>query len=111
MQTDMPLMALNSCRNVCWDGKYLWALNPGEEGPLVVIEPRREKIWRAGPKSTPPPSDSCAIAPLGTGKVCIAGYFGRLWVAMASFDPARAFKLEVIHEARDVLDFSHMSSG
>ena len=102
---------LSTFCNVCWDGQYLWALNPGEEGPLAVIEPRHEKIWRAGPKCGFPPSISCAIAPLGHGKVCIAGYFGRLWLAMGSFDPQKGIKVEVFHEARDVLDLSHMGLG
>ncbi len=102
---------MSTFSNVCWDGQYIWALNPGDDGRLAVIEPRREKIWRAGPKSGLPPSVSCAIAPLGHGKVCIAGYFGRLWIAMASFDPGKGFKVDVFHEARDVLDLLHMGLG
>ncbi len=94
--------------NVCWDGQYIWALNPGKDGPLAVIEPRSEKIWRTGQKFELPPSESCAIAPLGDGRVCIAGYFGRLWIALASFDPVKGFQTKVIFEARDVLDWEHM---
>ena len=87
--------------NSCWDGQYLWALNPGKEGPLAVIEPREEKIWKVGAESGLPPSTSCAITPLEKGKVCIAGYFGRLWVALASFD-GQKINLDVFYEARDV---------
>ena len=43
--------------------------------------------------------------------MCIAGYFGRLWVALASFDPHKGFELEVIHEARDVVNMFHMGIG
>ncbi len=89
--------------NACWDGQYFWALNPGKDGPLAVVEPREEKIWRSGPEAGLPPSISCGMAPLGHGKVCIAGYFGRLWVALAAFD-GKDIKLEVIHEARTVPD-------
>ncbi len=76
-----------------------------------MIEPRSEKVWQAGPKGTPPPSHCCAIAPVGPGKVCLAGYFGRLWVALASFDPHKGVELEVIHEARDVTDMWHVGIG
>ena len=89
--------------NACWDGQFLWALNPGEKGPLAVVDPREEKTWTIGPEAGLPPSISCGIAPLGHGKACVAGYFGRLWVALATFDGSR-IKLEVIHEARAVLD-------
>jgi hypothetical protein len=92
--------------NACWDGQYFWALNPGNEGPLAVVEPREEKIWKVGPEAGLPPSISCGIAPLGPGKVCIAGYFGRLWIALATFDGSR-LKLEVIHEAHTVPEVGH----
>ncbi|MGD0900069.1 MAG: hypothetical protein ABR915_19720, partial [Thermoguttaceae bacterium] len=85
---------------MCWDGRYVWVLNAGEKGPLAVIEPKQAKVRTFGPESGLPPSTSCGVAPLGPGKVCLAGYFGRLWVALATFNPSTGMKLEVIHEAR-----------
>jgi hypothetical protein len=86
----------------CWDGQYVWAMSAGEKGPLAVIDPRDNKIWKCGPDDGLPPSSSCGVVALGPGEVCVAGYFGRLWIAIVRFEPRKGFKVEVIHEARVV---------
>jgi hypothetical protein len=87
---------------VCWDGRYVWAMSAGEKGPLAAIDPSNGKIWKCGPTDGLPPSSSCGVVALGPGEVCVAGYFGRLWVAIVRFEPRKGFKVEIIHEAREV---------
>ena len=90
--------------NIAWDGRYVWALNPGKTGPLSVIDPGQRKVWKLGPEGGLPAADSCAVTGLAPGKVCVAGYFGRLWCGIATFDPKTGIKIEVFHEAREVAD-------
>ena len=85
--------------NVCWDGRYLWALNPGESGSLAVIDPVSEELWKFGPEDGLPPSTSCAVTALAPGRVCAAGYFGHTWCAVATFDPQKGKSLKVFFEA------------
>ncbi len=83
----------------CWDGEYFWSLMPGEKGPLSVLDPRTENIWTFGPRPVCRPR-SLRRRTLGTAD-CVAGYFGRLWIAVAAFDGSR-IALDLIHEAREV---------
>jgi hypothetical protein len=41
------------------------------------------------------------IAPLGPGRVCLAGSFGRSWLAVATFAPQEGKTVKIFHEARE----------
>jgi hypothetical protein len=96
--------------SACWDGRYFWimtagvaspsAKDHGEKGLLAAIDPRTERIWRFSRADGLPPSSSCAIASMAPGKVCVAGDFGRTWMAIATIDVASGIKLDTIYEAR-----------
>ena len=108
----------------CWDGSFFWIMgagvslpsapNYGENGLLAAIDPQTEKIWEFSGPDGLPPSSSCAIAPLAPGKVCVAGDFGRSWIAVAAIDRTTGIKLSTIYEARNVsrsFDFSTDPKG
>jgi len=44
------------------------------------------------------------MAPLAPGRVCLAGSFGRAWLAIATFDPKEAKSVKVFHEAREAVE-------
>ncbi|HAC91268.1 MAG TPA: hypothetical protein DCF63_11670, partial [Planctomycetaceae bacterium] len=43
-----------------------------------------------------------SVAPIGPGRVCIVGSFGRAWIALVEVLPTGGTKVELIHEAREV---------
>ncbi len=93
--------------NICSDGKYVWVASPDPARFLAVIDPQSERIWKFTADDGLPPmggQNGAAVAPLGQGRVCVAGYFGRAWCAVASFDPQKGKSLKVIHEARAVAE-------
>jgi len=72
---------------------------------LAVIDPTTERIWKFTADDNLPPMSTGSVAPLAPGKVCVAGYFGRTWCAIATFDPDKGKSLKVFFEAREVVDF------
>jgi len=47
-------------------------------------------------------SSSLAVCPLEPGRACIAGFYQRSWIGIATFDPkVERFKVEIFHEARE----------
>ena len=83
-----------------------------------MIDPTSEKVWEFTERDGLPttriddPQEALRtpqylrVAPLGPGRACVAGYFGRTWLAMATFDPqvgpVQGRSIKVFHEARDV---------
>jgi hypothetical protein len=69
----------------------LWEFTADDGLPLV------------DPESLPDSSVKQVInmAPLGPGRVCLAGAFGRTWLAIAAFDPQAKKTVKVFHEARN----------
>jgi hypothetical protein len=105
---------------VSFDGKYIWVsvIYPltKERPHLLVIDPASAKVWPVTHECGLPfqdPSDLrpdqgqlvavCGYAP---GKACVAGTFGRGWVAVVEFDPLAEGKphAEVILEATMVAE-------
>jgi tetratricopeptide (TPR) repeat protein len=102
---------------VCFDGRYVWVATErsGKAPALYVLDPAAEKVYEVtaadglpqppeGPARDPHGQSalSLRLAALEQGRVCVAGGFGRGWVATAVFDPAREkVKVSVIHEARE----------
>ncbi|HEY7424870.1 MAG TPA: hypothetical protein VH682_11630, partial [Gemmataceae bacterium] len=104
---------------VCYDGRYVWAGGCEVVGSpsLLVLDPASEKIWQVTAKDGLPilseeersqrkfVVQKLAAAPLEPGKICLAGCFGRSWVANVSFDAVKEKALvKVFHEAREVLN-------
>src|SRR5262249_21566180 len=102
---------------VCYDGRYVWAGGYENLGSLslVVLDPSSEKTWEVTAKDGLPTlspeergqrkfvAQKLAAAPLEPGKICLAGFFGRSWVANVSFDAAKEKAVvKIFHEAREV---------
>ena len=101
-----------------YDGRYVWVSCNGQRraASLAVIDPTTGRVWdltRAEGLPQPTPeflkgrviTDAHVIAPLGAGRACVAGFLGRAWVAVVTFDPAKGTATaKVIHEARDAVD-------
>jgi len=107
-----------SFTRLIYDGRYLWAAVPGafikEDSPqrLLVIDPISEKAAEFTAADGLPVvahdglsknqvRQSLAIAPIGPGKICVAGSFGRAWLAVATFDPEHGKSVRVFHECRE----------
>src|SRR5439155_16710301 len=86
----------------CYDGKYVWAPVMRPEPMLLVIDPQTEKVWTLG-KVDGLPSMSHGVRAVGLepGRICLAGAFGRSWIANVTFSPTQGAKVDVFFEARD----------
>ncbi|HTU19798.1 MAG TPA: hypothetical protein VMG10_17175 [Gemmataceae bacterium] len=104
---------------VCYDGRYVWAGGCEFFGSpsLLVLDPASGKTWQVTAEDGLPilsPEERAqrkidypklAAAPLGPGRICLAGYFGRSWVAKVFFDAAKEkAAVKVFHEAREVIN-------
>lgn len=97
-----------------FDGRYLWVIaQPPPLPQVIVIDPVTERVWELGkadglplPKVAETPTaweDYRVLAvPWRPGEVCMAGSFGRTWIAMVRFDPDGPCRVRVFHEAREV---------
>jgi hypothetical protein len=104
--------------SVRFDGRFVWAaVRRSLEGPLlVVIDPASGKAYEVGgADGLPQPTteqlaDSTltfplTMATLGPGRVCVAGWLQRSWVAVVTFDPEKKrASVDLIHEAREAPD-------
>ena len=103
--------------DVVFDGKYIWTSSAPHEKSVILaaFDPVSGKVWdlsntdglplpTAEDESRKVALRSHAIAPLGPGRVCVAGFHGRTWVATVTLDPDKGGSAKVIHEARDVPD-------
>lgn len=111
------LVANSGHARICYDGKYVWAAmaTHREQPPrLIVLDPDTEKCAELTAADGLPVRERAlqgvnqrqfiAVAPLAPGKVCLAGYFGQTWLAVAEFDEAGKKSVRVFHEARDAWD-------
>jgi hypothetical protein len=102
---------------VCYDGRYVWAAarRHGKPPLLLVLDPATGRVSHitaddglplAAPGELPGQFtiQYLAVAPLRPGQVCVAGTFGRTWLALVTFDPQAGKSVRVFHEARDVAD-------
>jgi hypothetical protein len=105
---------------VVFDGRYVWAAvrRHGKSPRLMVIDPASEQVWEVteadglptptieDPKRAVMIPQTLRLAAIEPGRVCVAGYFGRTWLAIAQVDPAKGpaagRSVKVFHEARAV---------
>ncbi len=103
--------------HVCFDGRYVWApvQRHGQPPLLLVVDPAAGRVWQVTADDGLPlaaPGDLpgkftlqyLAVAPLQPGRVCVAGTFGRTWLAVVTFDPQAGKSVRIFHEAHDVAD-------
>ncbi len=101
--------------HVGYDGRFVWAsaVRHNHAARLFVIDPTNGRVREVTREDGLPTADqdglprvdisqALAVAPLGPGRACLAGSFGRAWLAIATFDPASGPSVEVFHEAREV---------
>jgi hypothetical protein len=103
--------------DVTYDGRYVWAsLATGRNDPakLLVADPKSGQVWEVTEQHGLPillgdkvPRRSIRplmrTSPLAPGKVCVAGGFGRGWIAIVSLNDGSP-KVDVFHEARELAD-------
>ena len=99
----------NAIADVKWDGRYVWvACRDGDES-VFVVDPARDEIVAAfgSADGLPPATLGVALAPVSAGRVCVAGCFGRTWIANLAFDDSNEKdarkSVDVFHEAREFL--------
>jgi hypothetical protein len=110
--------------DACYDGRYVWI--PVKRGPpppsLFVLDPQTGKKWEVTARDGLPEiaakdlpekytEQYLMAAPLSPGKVCLAGTFGRSWIGIATFDPAKGASVKIFHEAREVADDKDQEQG
>jgi hypothetical protein len=107
--------------DMCFDGKYVWITAEGHlsrttRPALFVLDPAAETVHEVtAAEGLPEAPDEVAkdprrndrltlrVAPLDKGRVCVAGWFGRAWIAVATFDGEKnKAAVKVIHEAKEV---------
>ena len=100
---------------VCFDGQFIWGTVFELHSPprLVVIDPATEKSWAitaadglplltAGDRPENIGRQTLSIAAISPGQICVAGSFGRTWLAMVRFAPSEGVTVNVFHEAKDL---------
>jgi hypothetical protein len=104
-------------KNFCWDGKLFWVAVPDSgdlrgntaprPGTLSAVDPVTERISATFTADDGlPPADyySMAVTGLGPGKALVAGYFGRSWCAIATWNAEKGKSLDVFFEAREIAE-------
>lgn len=111
MEAGAPRLGVDAA---CFDGRFLWASlgAPYQVPALLVVDPQtgRSAEFTAadglpakaagGPEGKFTPN-TLAVAPVSPGKVCVAGYFGRTYLAIAGFSPGAGKSFQIFHEARE----------
>ena len=82
-------------KEVVSDGRWAWA---PLHNRLLVLDPAARSYTMLGAAEGLPAGDMC-VAPLGPGRVCVVGGFGRAWCAVVAYDGVKA-KVDIFHEAR-----------
>lgn len=98
----------------CYDGRFVWVpvIQMGKPSRLLVIDPSNGRVAevtaadglpqrQAALRNRDGGEDSLHVAPVGPGKVCVAGFTGWSWLAIATYQPT-AKTVKVFHEARRV---------
>ncbi|MFN0198961.1 MAG: hypothetical protein ACKVT0_19615 [Planctomycetaceae bacterium] len=101
----------------CYDGRYVWFTFTErlKDGRLFLCDPESEKVHELTAKhGLPNPNEGktdvqrvyqkLSLAPVGPGKIMLAGYFGRAWIAMVTYDEENDGEVKVFHEAVEVED-------
>ncbi|MDD3926008.1 MAG: hypothetical protein PHT33_05065, partial [bacterium] len=90
-------------KDVCFDGRSIWAPVIASEPLIVIIDPVTESIRRITVENgLPPMSGGLAAAPLETGKLALAGAFGRSWLAIVDISTDAPPSVKLLLEARTV---------
>jgi hypothetical protein len=104
--------------DVVYDGRHAWAAagRYGRRPLLLRLDPPTATTWKvtevSGLPCEPPGNlppyfrQIVAVAPVAPGRACVAGWFGRSWIALVDVDPRDPHRtsVEVIHEARKAID-------
>jgi hypothetical protein len=102
-------------RDVCFDGRYAWAVvwSPSDAPRLLIVDPAEERIWQMGPEDGLPVvarqsvpkfagEQVVRVAGIEPGTACVAGGFGRGWIAVATMPADGRPKIDIVHEAREI---------
>ncbi len=95
--------------SACFDGKQFWAVAAGRQPRLVVVDPAsgQAETWQVPQDALPPMNLTATIAPLGPGKVFLAGAekrpgkTPRTWFAVVHHDASGSWHAKVFHHIGD----------
>ncbi|WP_165698839.1 SHD1 domain-containing protein [Bremerella volcania] len=104
--------------SIAFDGRYIWvAAKVSFKRPLIwVLDPQsgeqteltaEDGLPLLGSDEIPGVNyltPTVKLAAVGKGRAILAGYVGRTWLADVQFDPAGKHKVNVFHEAKEVVD-------
>jgi hypothetical protein len=111
---------LNGIEKICFDGKYIWATGRRDSGWLLICDPQSEQTWEFNTNDGLLPHNvSVALAALEPGKICMIGGFHkeretisldyRGWIAHITFKPAEGVKINVILEAKELVNDTNIA--
>lgn len=98
---------------LCFDGRYVWAaIQRHAKAPrLIVIDPRGGEVGEIAREDGLPGvedqrrdlfvTESLSLAPIAPGRVLLAGFFGRTYLAVATYGAEAGKSVKVFHEARE----------
>lgn len=102
--------------HICYDGRLVWAAIDRHLAPpvLLAIGPRSAQVWQFSASDGLPDikraadgannTNFYAVAPISPGKACVAGFFGKTWLAVATVDDSGRKSVQIFHEAREAFD-------
>ncbi len=103
-----------SLKRAVFDGRYVWVTVSRYPKPplLLFVDPQSGAVSEITEEDGLPWEESedvpmrsmqrLGVSAVSPGRVCVAGWFGRSWIALVTVDPdrVRPVTVEVIHEAR-----------
>jgi hypothetical protein len=102
--------SLRDLRDVWFDGRYVWGVAGPPRGVadavrrLVAFDPTGGPAVEFGPADGLPRGEDYAVAPLGPGRACAVGYFGRAWCAVLSVEASGRKSARMVREFQEVPD-------
>jgi hypothetical protein len=93
--------------SVVYDGRYIWMAGKGRNKSLTLlaIDSKGQAIEFSSDDGIPNPDDPQSLlklAPVAPGKVCLVGYTGRSWAALAEIGDRGTRNFDIFFEAREV---------
>ncbi|WP_254511735.1 hypothetical protein [Anatilimnocola floriformis] len=100
--------------SVVCDGRYIWiaGVNDDKAPGLLAVDFEGKAIEFTSDDGIPKSDDRQAklrLAPVAPGKVCVAGFSGRSWVATAEVADEGKRKFDIFFEAREVVTGTEQS--
>ena len=104
--------------SAAYDGRYTWIAGRKQNNAptLLAIDSQGQAIEFSSDDGLPKldePQPVVKLAPVAPGKICVVGYAGRSWVALAEIGAGGTRKFDIFFEAREAVtgaDESHATN-